>query len=435
MKPICGSVVVAFAFIIMLGCNDSESNNNNKNGTEDKPVDTQVQPQNECTVPEMRCLNDVMPQKCVLGSWENQSSCDSGTICKEGRCEPKDSDGTVEPDCSINACKTAVFYKGDACINHDTGTACGCNSNSDCKLGFLCDSNTKICKTDGNCYAQACASQTSGYQGNVCITTTEDGESYTECGCNTDDDCKVGYSCDITLNICKSDCNESECKAMTTDYSGNVCITYEEDGDGYSYCGCHSDKDCRSGYHCNTEFNFCAAEGSDADACKPEKCAAVPDGAYTGNACVPVTAGIACGCNSDSDCRGEYICNYMGQCIIEVDISECKTDNDCKNKTGKAYYGNVCLKDYYGNTEYTYCGCEKNADCKDGLVCDVVNAECVEDDAYEDNTCDPSVCRAANVNYYGNVCISYYGYNICGCLKNSDCRSGYTCNTSSKACE
>ena len=378
--------------------------------------------QAECTDNAIQCSQAGVPQICISGKWTDQTPCGQNQTCQDGTCK------SIQT-CTPESCQNAEFYKGNACIANGNNQICGCNKNSDCKTGYTCNTSKHTCEIV--CSDQNCAAQTGAYQGNVCITQTEDDITETFCGCNEDKDCRDGYECDTVLNVCTMSCNDAACAAETSDYAGNRCVKHtmdDDSGDYYIACGCTSETDCRDGYTCNKEFYFCVKKGNETGSCKQDACVAAPDETYHGNICVFLDKAYGCGCNSDDDCRGDFVCNYMNQCIIENDISECKTDNDCKTKPNNEYYGNVCMEESYDNGKktYTFCGCSSNADCKTGYNCNVPQATCVKN-GEELDTCLPSYCKTASP-YEGDTCVDYYGDILCGCYSNADCKTGYFCD-------
>ncbi len=401
-----------------------------------------------------RCSASGLPQICNNNLWNSLSACENGT-CQDGNCVPnkttgdqddqggqgdqggQDKPGDDQPTqskvCEPASCESAISYKGNVCVDvaGKNEKTCGCNANSDCKSGYKCEDH--VCEFQ--CSNATCAAKTTGYEGDLCITETEEDETLVFCGCDSDENCRSGYFCDLNMRQCLEGCDETECKKMTTDYSGDICIVYRDEYDeGYDFCGCHSDKDCREGYQCNTEFNFCSKKDVETAGCQAEKCAAVSDDKYVGSACVVLSGGIGCGCESDDDCRGDFVCDYKNTCIIEEDISECKVDDDCKKKTGNNYYGDICIPNVYEYGINYYCGCTKNSECKSGYFCDREQETCMKNE--EQGVCDELECVVAPAgSYYGDVCVDWNGYNVCGCDDSSDCRAGYTCNPSKKACE
>ncbi len=385
-----------------------------------------------CTDNAVQCSAAGIPQLCITGQWIDKTPCSNGQTCINGACETTSTD----PTCNANACQTAAHYYGNACITTSGNTqTCGCLTDKDCNSTYACNKDENICELI--CSDAICAAQTTKYEGNLCITQTEEDVTESFCGCNEDSDCRDGYTCYDVLNICTLSCVDSACAAASTkDYAGNLCVKhYMNDGVGdeddyYIECGCNSDNDCRDNYTCNMEFNFCIEKGKETGSCSQDACKAAPDATYHGNICIfsDYSSSYDCGCNSDSDCRGDFICNYMNQCIIEKDISECKTDNDCVNKPDATYYGNVCKTDSYDNGKktYTFCGCSKDADCKKGYLCNIPQETCVKE-GEETFTCMPSYCEKATP-YEGNTCVDFFGDIICGCYSNADCKTGYFCD-------
>ena len=233
------------------------------------------------------------------------------------------------------------------------------------------------------------------------------------CGCLKDSDCKSNYKCDTTYKVCEATetCTNSKCKAMTDDYLGNVCV------DGYGgekMCGCNGNSDCKSGYKCNSTMLMCYQTSSSCDA---SACADMDN--YYGSACVDNDeGGKMCGCTKNTECKDGYTCNTSTK-TCEVKCTATK----CKSMTGNDYMGNVCVDGYNGEK---MCGCTKDTDCKSGYKCNSTMMMCYQ----TSSSCTTSECKAATgIQYFGNVCIDDgLGGKMCGCTKNTDCKSGYTCD-------
>lgn len=206
--------------------------------------------------------------------------------------------------CTATACKamTGDDYYGNTCVDYYGEVLCGCNSNSDCKSGYTCNTASMICieKTTSTCTASACKAMTgTAYAGNVCVDGYNAGEK--TCGCNSNSDCKTGYRCNTAMMMCTEDtssCSATACKAMSDDkYYGNICIDYN----GEKTCGCNSNSDCRTGFVCDTDIHLCDVDTS----CSASACKAMSDNEYYGDICVDDT----CGCNSNADCRTGFVCD------------------------------------------------------------------------------------------------------------------------------
>jgi len=386
----------ALTGIFMCSCDDDSNTNTNTT-----PI---------CTENTWQCSATGVPQKCVAGSWTNQVACQPGQTCDKGVCTGTPTD---DKKCTADKCKakTGKDYSGNVCIEDGT-VFCGCESLKDCNTGYEC--KNKLCVVYEPCDKTKCAAKTGNdYVGNVCVLVG--GEQ--QCGCNSNSDCNTGYTCKDKKcsKQTEASCDATACSnKLDGEYKGNKCITQG----ATQVCGCNLSSDCRDGYECNA--NVCTVPG-----CNPTVCKNESGNSYHGNACVDDAGGNkVCGCDSDNDCKSGYKCNQI------VGLCSKSSDSDCDASACAAeldYYGSACVDNGFNGL---MCGCDSNADCKEGFSCDTEMHECESD-----IECDPDACNEDTKNYKGSACVDDgIGGEMCGCDDNDDCKSGYTCNEDLGVC-
>ena len=360
---------------------------------------------------------------------------------------------------------TGGAYMGETCVTNpkDKIATCGCRNNSDCKSGYECNSDYYCTKKE--CSDKECENtRGSKYIGDVCVDSYIEGVK--DCGCKSDNDCKKGFKCDTTLLRCleeapevpKSICNdkpngsvlcqnndiiycengnESTRKACKneTKYSGNACL------DSLGRCGCKNKFDCEKGYTCSSD-HYCTQP-----LCIDVECKIKSGTSYFGDICIQDSSGIErCGCKSKSDCKAGYDCNTtFGLCYAAAsegnksicdgikdgsticsgnDVVLCKNGAEssrttCAQTSGSSYYGDICTNNF--------CGCNSNSNCKSGYIC--TNHKC------EVKKCSDSECKnKAESEYQGNVCVYGEGTDVCGCTKDSECKTDFECDTQTLKC-
>ncbi len=435
----------------------------------------------ECDDGTRQCDADGFPQLCKNRRWQQAEECASDEVCnrQSGECVLKD-------DCTTAKCKAmnADQYQGNTCVEGDFGDVCGCNSDDDCNKGYKCDQSSRICKKPGtttgdadtclwhlsdaacsgssivHCSAEgviisseSCASITGGaYAGDTCILNSANNKA--SCGCNTNSDCKSGYECNANHLCSKTACSASECAGRRgSKYLGDACvdsyIQNEKD------CGCRTNDDCKSGYTCNTTMMRC----QEADPETPKTvCSDQPTGAFVCQndqmiycdygyesarySCRNMEDGTylgnkcidetgTCGCYNDYDCKGDLICeNHF--CVKPP----CR-DANCAKKTGNAYLGNVCVDDYIGITSNDKtCGCLSDTDCKSGYKCHAIMGICY----VPPSTASTEICEGAADNSYtcdgGDVvlCDDNAVYARWTCADATNAYMGNTCLTQYDYC-
>jgi len=232
----------------------------------------------------------------------------------------------------------------------------------------------------------------------------------------------------------------NECATST-----NCCTTYGtpptricDDAGSYCFggrCGCTGSEDCQASGHrttCDTVTGGCVeclddatcasrsadrplcVKGECVDCATAADCAKSPKGPFCElNFCVECFAATDCatspngklcsanycGCDRDADCPTGRVCDG-GTCV-----AACKSNADCTEAGRRS-----C------DTTTGWCvACTTNAECEavnPGSVCLLTTHEC---------GCNgPSDCEG---NVWGSVCID----NVCGCRTNLDCPYGRSC--------
>ncbi|MBQ9396699.1 MAG: hypothetical protein IJU23_14435 [Proteobacteria bacterium] len=309
--------------------------------------------------------NDYAGNACVISGSDPQcgcnssSDCNSGYTCSNKKCTKQGTSTECNPTTCSN--KPEGEYKGNACVTKGTTKDCGCNLSSDCRDGYECNNN--ICTVIAGCNPSVCSKETGdSYRGNICV----DADSGKRCGCDSDSDCNEGYSCDEN-NMCtqgsSSGCDPKAC-AAEVDYTGSACVSYDDGGK--LYCGCKSDADCKSGFVCDTEMMECESEV----ACDEAACDAMTGEQYTGSACIESGfGGEMCGCDDGEDCKAGYTCNQdYGICTSgggsSCDASECAKASE--------YYGSACIDDGFGGKTCgcsSASDCKSGMKCNSSGVC------------------------------------------------------------------
>ena len=375
-----------------------------------------IQTSSVCTDGAHQCSADGVPQICQNQGWVTLDACKNHEVCNKatGACE-------AAAACDSERCRTMGQdqYAGNVCIQGENGTQCGCYFDEDCNDGYTCDQNlsqcTKAdtpptpqepseaclwhagsyacdgdslisCSLDGAVISREHCPSSSGsaYLGEKCILHTNDGSL--SCGCNSNSDCKFGYECGSDSYCSKKECTSQACSSQSgKQYVGNVCVaSYIE---GVEDCGCKSNDDCKDGYTCDTVMRRCQESGQPAKSvchdlsngsfvCQDTEmifchngnessrvaCRDMIDGEYLGNTCIDST-GI-CGCKNDYFCKDGLVCED-NRCVKPT----C-TDAACKKKSGNAYMGDVCIDDDLATTTNgKSCGCLSDTDCKSGYKC------------------------------------------------------------------
>jgi Cys-rich repeat protein len=226
-----------------------------------------------------------------------------------------------------------------------TGTPIYCGHPSDCAAG-------STCTTDGTCQPGACTATGT----NACIygysCTSGTCASSTPGACNADSDCASGQVC-----IAGSDGKGGVCTVAANQcFDQSQCSSGEDCVSGKCILGCTSDTQCRDGYTCNTTTNVCSTAskpctvtndcGSASLVCVAGAC--VPRSGPTGtctnpgdvwdeNGCVPNQAptftcqndGVQDACNAGSiclhhDCWISCATPNQNACATQSILNTCK---------------------------------------------------------------------------------------------------------------
>jgi Cys-rich repeat protein len=318
----------------------------------------------------------------------SDSDCAPHEMCENGFCvlvcnpSPEvcdgldnDCDGIVDEDCNQRPCTNdAECAPDEMCMNGVCVAFCGCHTDADCPMGFLC--------IDCQCVADDCPD--------------DDGDGF---------------------NTCRGDCDD----ANPTVFPGaqEACDQIDNDCDGVvdEGCGglpCTSDADCPAG---NDE---CAPD----EMCVNGICQAI---------CVPaveVCDGVdndcdglvdeGCGCANGADCAaGEACCanvcvdvlfddNNCGACgqacaqgescergVCVPDTNPCSTNSDCDDGDPNTYdycYNGVCHHEWF---------CQTDADCPAGQMC--IDGMCMYDPCPDDDGDGYTTCDGDCVDYDARI--------------------------------
>jgi len=366
MKKLLTFALTLSAMLSMMACDDDSKKSEN---TDNKSV---------CTEGELRC-GDKSPEECKDNAWKPLEACNSNQTCKSGKCENNTAGGSGE-----GGTGTGTGEGGTGTGTGEGGTGTGDVTNpedeicKDAKSEYFCDGNDYIVCVNGQLDLRKSCAKALGtdYEGDICVTDNKIGH----CGCNSDSDCRSGMKCDTSYNYCydstaSSECSEAACKAKTDDnYQGNACVDHY----GITDCGCNTNDDCKEGYSCSA-YGYCMAGSSEIGSCKASECKAQTGDNYQGDVCIEYTDGIGyCGCASNNDCKEGYHCSNWGICNEGT-----ASTNDCDPESCKAgipyYQGNICV-DYYEDGKFFDCGCYSDSDCN-------ADTKCIIEDGYKAGYC------------------------------------------------
>ncbi len=348
MKKFLSSILVLSAMLSLAACDDDSKDK--------KKTQTDNNTQSKCEENALQC-NDNTPIICHENDWIPLPACGSNQTCDLGVCKDKPNTGGSSEE-------------GDVQDSEDKFCE---NAKSD----YLCDGNDYVVCQYGHVESRVRCANSLGtdYSGNICV---DDGE-FSHCGCNTDNDCREGFSCDKSYKYCvestpSEDCNASACKTAEANYQGNICV----DHFGVSECGCNTNDDCKEGYSCSN-WGYCSAASDNFDNCDASVCKAQTGTEYQGDVCLELADGIGyCGCSNDKECKTGYHCSNWGICNEGE-----PTGNDCDPESCKAgigyYAGDICV-DYYEDGSFFDCGCYQDSDCSN-------NTKCMLEEGYKAGYC------------------------------------------------
>jgi hypothetical protein len=357
------------------------------------------------------------PRRC-----ESNADCAAGEVCWNGLCFEEQIECRADSDCAPHE-----MCENGFCV-------LVCNPSPE-----ICDGIDNDCdgQTDEGCNQQSCNANADCEPDEVCTN----GVCMPFCGCQTDADCPMGFLCidcqcvadncpdadNDDFSTCRGDCDD----ANPTVFPGaqEVCDRIDNDCDGVidEGCGeltCASDADCAAGELC-WEGNCVLPCGSNAACAEGEMCI----NGICQAACQP-SSEI---CDSvDNDCDGLVDegfdlendpdnCGACGQACAQGESCErgvcvsggCTTDADCDD-------GDPNTSDYCNNgTCYHEWHCQADADCDNGQAC--CSGACV-DILFDENNCGGCgmVCAQGESCEQG-VCVSG------GCTNDADCDNGQAC--------
>jgi len=314
------------------------------------------------------------------GDCDDHSDCKEGLVCGENNCEGPSFQGG--DDCCAEKCTG-----GDSCC--DNGI-CGvnegdCDNDSDCKDGL-------VCGTDN------CVGDTFQSSDDCCKLD----------GCNPDP-CQNGGSCSDGVCSCPDGFGGDVCEnVVVTTFGGNAdgaACAFPFDAYTRTYEACTTEKSSGTSHY---DFLWCSTTPSYDDDKKWGKC----PGCVGGDSCCK--EGI-CGvnegdCDRHSDCKEGLVCgedNCVGDSFQSSD--DCCTDQGCKGGDS------CCTNGICGVNEGD---CDRDSDCKEGLVCGKDNCVgdtfqssddcckldgCNPDPCLNGGTCSDGVCSCPD-NFAGDKC-------------------------------
>jgi hypothetical protein len=377
--------------------------------------------------------------------------CMLGADCTGGQC----AGGTCTPDCSDGVKN-----------NSETDIDCGGGTCPACAVG-------KKCMVDPDCSTSACDATLFVCDSSQCIDGRKDGnETDIDCGGGTCGGCAVNKACKVD-----TDCTSHACDALALTCVASQCSDHQKDGVETDVdCGGGMCPTCGNGKHCmsNTDCTSMACDAAsflcDASQCMDGK----QDGAETDIDCGGGTCGgCATGklCKVNTDCLS-MACDFVsGKCVTSTCVDQrqdgaetdvdcgggtcpacgvgqgCSVNTDCTNQacdnaTGKCATSQCTDQHKDGNETDVDCGGGACPQCALGKICKVDN-DCVSPNACDavSNTCVNNQCSDHRQD--GNETdVDCGGVDAClrcavgkGCLVNTDCQSGHTCNGSTLLCQ
>lgn len=392
---------------------------------------------------------------CAIGSTCNEETgaCDDNNAgctqcCADGEvCNP------ILGQCVADLCRTTPS-KGDRTkpLLCDCGPTQVCNPVDGACLDLpsrcgACESNQYCDDKSGHCIDIRPVQPVKGEVGAACKKPSDCSRSGAYAFCIEDDGlfgempdgmcsascdqvgCPAGAACvDVGLEICLDVClDDSECRegygcqSLSSDDPKRYCFP---EGGGGSECsgaecapvgeGCSEDDDCEAGAICQRSLpgGYCVKSN-----CDPQtECRGGADGCecLTNDSCSGSTIGLAM-CNFfEQDCRPGYACIQVyaegptGVCWAR----HCDDDQDCR------VAGDSCSQEVCDPARgVCHDACTVNADCVDGLVCDVDSGRCVKWCENSTDWCGPD----ARCDVDSGICVKK-------CHSDTNCASDHFCH-------
>lgn len=394
----------------------------------------------------------------------------------EDGCCPAGCDSQSDSDCT-NTCGNGMVEGNETC---DGDCPTSCDDGNPCTVGALsgspdtcnvqCEYSPKTqCVNDDGCCPAGCTTQTDNdcacnptsscsAQGAECGSVF-DGCSLEQCGvCGDEEECdQATNTCiDTSTPIGEACTSTAQCGGSPYD-----CLPAADIGwiGGYCSRGCSVNSDCGPGAHCSSDAGLCLQSCSSNGECRSDygcydfdgdglnECAPVANGSgAVGDAC---TYAADCSGGETGDCLRQTFTWYNGYCI-----ESCTTNVDCPSSS-HCFDSAICVK-----------SCTTSSSCRTGYICldsdsDGVK-ECVpgatgtrevgdpctgvwQCSGGEHGFCNPEdddgtiqggycfqECGAGGLSCpSGSSCVDVEGDSYCfqDCSTSSDCRTGYTCGS------
>jgi hypothetical protein len=420
-----------------------------------------------------------------LTSCSTNTDCTSGYKCSGGSCV---STGGAGAACSIASdCSSGLFCTNNVCCAVSSCTApatCAAGAGSACKipLGGACSASTaSLCVSgfcaDGVCCNQACTGSCEecaamGSVGSCTVRPLGQQPAGTRAACGGTGLCAA--TCDgIDRAACgplpskTASCSTASCAsgvATATSYCDGAgtciaggttsCSPYACNG---TACGtkCATNTDCASGYHCDTTSSTCLTNGANGTACT-DPAACMSGNCVDGVCCATAScgAGLSCSATTNGTCAKPLgaTCGTTAECGSGhcVDGVCCNTScpGQCEECAASGTLG-TCTPRPAGKEpsgSRTACvgsgACQATCDGSNRAACGapppkttVCNlASCAGGSATATSYCDGA---GACVGGAVSVCAPYAcSGSACAtkCASNTDCQSGYNCDTVSSTC-
>jgi cysteine-rich repeat protein len=394
---------------------------------------------------------------CWANSRPDGSACSVNTDCDSGRCLDEVTSGLPGGMCVTDDCLSTPCQSGFDCVDHGGGdSVCfpSCAVDANCRSGYYCTdvfaTPNPICSANcnsdtecpdsgacnewsGDCAAElglaldgaACTADAS-CEGGECIQGSEWPEGYCTSLCSLEDNlCPGDGVCldhpDYTIaGRCLDGCTSSpECRTgYACSPSSNVCLPVEDGSP------CTTNTDCASGV-CLDEVNF----GLPGGLCVTDDCLSTP--CPSGSECLDYGAsGAFCfpSCAGNADCREGFSCHDLFGTPNPICFADCIDDAECVDTGTCNQWNGYCTAvlglALDGEPCTAHSDCESNR-CFDEATYGTPGGYCY------------SYCSADSMECPGDGhCALQIGLTqtlVCmdGCATVNDCRAGYSCTAGS----